>query len=123
MASTPESRAKAANRRLLKIYGLTLKDYERQLKFQGGVCAICGRTPKNFRLNIDHNHITNRIRGLLCMFCNKFVIGREMVSAEVHRRAAAYLDSPPWEEERYAPEYKRRKRRGRRRKVARRSRS
>ena len=42
--------------RYQRLYGITLKDYERMLKEQKGVCAICGRPPKNRRLAVDHDH-------------------------------------------------------------------
>ena len=54
-------------------------DYEALSKAQGGRCAICGRkeTIKNYlngnsrRLAIDHDHKTDKIRGLLCGKCNR----------------------------------------------------
>ena len=48
------------------------------LKKQNGKCAICGKPQTAFkkRLNLDHNHKTGQLRGLLCYFCNKFVVGR-----------------------------------------------
>lgn len=55
-------------------YGLTIEDYVRLLEKQGGKCALCGRsgtgrrTTKNY--NVDHNHLTGKIRGLLCHQCN-----------------------------------------------------
>lgn len=44
---------------------------------QKGVCAVCGRPEKikrngkTKRLAIDHNHNTERVRGLLCSDCNQ----------------------------------------------------
>lgn len=55
---------------------LTEDEYNDLLKLQHGVCAICGkletrkRGGKIYRLAIDHNHKTGRIRGLLCARCN-----------------------------------------------------
>lgn len=59
-------------------YGLSLEDYDRMLKEQNGVCAICLRketSRSNSRgpidsLKVDHCHITGKIRGLLCSECN-----------------------------------------------------
>jgi hypothetical protein len=56
--------------------GLTIAQYDELLEAQGGVCAICGRPPKNRRLAVDHNHKTGKIRGLLCWVCNLKVLGR-----------------------------------------------
>lgn len=53
--------------RLLKRHSITLEQYNQILKDQGGGCAICGKTNQNGRaLAVDHNHITNENRGLLC---------------------------------------------------------
>lgn len=42
------------------------------LRIQHGVCAICHRPPSPTRcLDIDHNHKTGAIRGLLCHLCNR----------------------------------------------------
>ncbi len=40
---------------------------------QQGVCAICKQPesmPNKSRLCIDHDHVTNQVRGLLCNKCN-----------------------------------------------------
>lgn len=44
----------------------------------GDSCAICKKPGSAFkkRLSVDHNHKTNKIRGLLCFRCNKFLLGR-----------------------------------------------
>lgn len=49
-------------------YGVSLEWYKEMYASQGGLCAICGRFHEE--LNIDHNHKTNVIRGLLCDKCN-----------------------------------------------------
>lgn len=51
---------KAADLRLQRLYGLTLKEYEDMLAEQGGRCAICRRPPKKVRLAVDHNHAIER---------------------------------------------------------------
>ena len=47
----------------------------------GDRCALSEKPRSAFknRLSLDHNHKTNRIRGLLCYRCNKFVIGRNTI--------------------------------------------
>ena len=56
-------------------YGITLDDYERMFTEQGGVCKICrssdtGRK-QSAHFAVDHCHKTGKIRGLLCLKCNK----------------------------------------------------
>jgi len=51
--------------------GLTVGQYEELLEAQGGGCAICGNPPKTRRLDVDHDHRTGAIRGLLCHVHNR----------------------------------------------------
>lgn len=61
-------------------YGITLEDYERMANEQDGVCAICGESqvPKknngNGYLHVDHDHLSGKIRGLLCHLCNQGMV-------------------------------------------------
>lgn len=58
-----------ARKKSFKKYGLTEVEYNNILNLQNNKCAICGevftKTP-----NIDHNHDTGQVRGLLCGCCN-----------------------------------------------------
>lgn len=56
---------------LKRNYGITLEEYNGLLKKQNGGCAICGAKPKTRSLNVDHNHKTMWVRGLLCHLCNR----------------------------------------------------
>lgn len=54
-------------------YGLTPASYEELLKSQDHACAICRSTdPRHWsgRFQIDHDHDTGKVRGLLCASCN-----------------------------------------------------
>jgi len=53
---------------LIRKYGITQSCYNTILINQGGHCAVCDRTiSENGKpLCVDHNHVTNKIRGLLC---------------------------------------------------------
>lgn len=53
-----------------KKYNITLIQYEQMFEAQGGVCAICGKPPGKHALHVDHNHVTGKVRGLLCFSCN-----------------------------------------------------
>ncbi len=57
------------------ILNFTLVDYDRLYQIQQGCCAICRihQTKLNRRLDVDHNHLTGKVRGLLCMKCNTAV--------------------------------------------------
>jgi hypothetical protein len=65
---------KQANRiyKLEQKFGITLEEYNRLFEEQHGCCAICGKHQRelNKSLCVDHNHITNKVRGLLCNECN-----------------------------------------------------
>lgn len=71
-------------------YGITLVQYERLFEKQSGGCAICGRNQK--RLCVDHDHISGRVRGLLCNSCNNG-LGRFKDNPKSLRKAADYLES------------------------------
>jgi hypothetical protein len=53
-------------------YGMTDDDYNSLLNAQDGRCAICKTHQSEFgrMLHIDHDHITGKVRGLLCFRCN-----------------------------------------------------
>jgi len=53
-------------------HGITLEDYNKMFKKQGGKCLICGKHQSELKrpLGVDHDHETKKIRGLLCGQCN-----------------------------------------------------
>ena len=64
---------KNVERRLLYNYNLSITRRQELYDLQGGLCPICKRAlDSNFgrRVNVDHNHVTNDVRGLLCTRCN-----------------------------------------------------
>ena len=88
-----ESGSRAEMRGRLRAYGITLADYERMFAEQGGVCGICKKfrvSKSHPRLNVDHDHKTGRVRGLLCWMCNRG-IGLLGDSRERILSAAEYL--------------------------------
>lgn len=74
-------------------YGITQEDFTKLEIKQDGKCAIRGGGPKRFpRLVIDHNHITEMVRGLLCNNCNR-ALGLFKDDIVLLRKAVAYLDN------------------------------
>lgn len=72
-----QSYDRANFKKSLKNFNLTLEEYDRLFEQQNGVCAICGQPESRkmpnggtYRLNIDHNHQTGKVRGILCAACN-----------------------------------------------------
>jgi hypothetical protein len=58
----------------LKKYGLTYDQYMVMILKQNNKCSICGELQplhiNGGELNIDHDHKTGKVRGLLCNDCN-----------------------------------------------------
>lgn len=71
-------------------YGLTPEQHEAMAAAQEHLCAICGGRPRR-GLHVDHNHLTGKVRGLLCGNCNR-ALGLFHDRAAVARKAAAYLE-------------------------------
>jgi hypothetical protein len=65
-----KSRACQKAYHLKNTYDLTLKQWEEMMESQKGVCAICGTPPRRRDLDVEHDHVTGRIRGLVCLRCN-----------------------------------------------------
>jgi hypothetical protein len=75
-----------------RLYGISLEDYNRLLAEQGGVCAICKEAQQSgkSRLVVDHDHETNKVRGLLCTNCNT-MLGKSHDSEATLQSAIDYL--------------------------------
>jgi len=80
---------KTSNRKshLKRKYGLTLEAFDELLASQGGGCAICGTTDAD---NVDHDHTSGRVRGILCFNCN-ITIGQAQDDEDRLASAMAYL--------------------------------
>lgn len=56
-----------------RTYGISGEEYNKMKSDQDGRCIICNVLPSGFKkdvLHIDHDHITKKVRGLLCGACN-----------------------------------------------------
>ena len=65
--SNIEIRRQWAKRSQLRKYGLTSEEFDAIRRRQNDECAVCHKV---VALHVDHDHVTNRVRGLLCLKCN-----------------------------------------------------
>ena len=56
------------NHALLKSYSIDEDDKNNMIKKQDGKCYICG---SDYKLVVDHDHKTNKVRKILCDTCNR----------------------------------------------------
>lgn len=66
--SKPENKLKYKIFLLKNKYGLSYEEYQRKIYIQKGNCPICNLPLINGV--VDHNHITNKVRDILCTNCN-----------------------------------------------------
>lgn len=72
------NKSKRKNSHLKRSFNITIETYNDMLIEQNYCCSICNlpetkvrkATNKPYDLAVDHNHITGKIRGLLCQNCN-----------------------------------------------------
>src|SRR5258708_1552510 len=69
-------------------YGLTLAEHKQMVEAQEYKCKICLKQKK---LEIDHNHKTGQVRGLLCHDCNYRLLGTIERNVAKVERAIKYL--------------------------------
>ncbi len=52
-------------------FDMTAEQYWNLHNKQNGLCAICGKPQcVGTKLDVDHDHVTGKVRGLLCRHCN-----------------------------------------------------
>ena len=82
-------------RHLRVTYGLSKEEYCRLMDMQGGRCAICNiLITARENAQVDHDHETGRIRGILCFCCNT-AIGKFRDSVDMMLLAIEYLRKEP----------------------------
>jgi len=91
-----ESKEKRRDSRWLaiySIYGLTREQWQVIYNKQNGSCAICGKSQDKlgYILQIDYDHGTGKVRGLLCRKCN-MGIGMFGEDVENMNKAIRYLE-------------------------------
>ena len=89
-----ESKREYDRRRHLAIhYGITMEQFDVLFQSQGECCAICKSTDpyrNNGNWDIDHDHETGLVRGILCHHCN-VMLGSAKENLEVLESAIVYL--------------------------------
>ena len=94
-----KNKRKKKNTHLQKHFGISIEEYETLFNIQEGKCAICGNTESTIdkrsnmpkMLSVDHDHVTGKIRGLLCQTCN-LVLGLFKDSLDKFEKAIVYLE-------------------------------
>jgi hypothetical protein len=85
-------RWRAVNDMRLREHGLTKDEYDALVTKQENACAIC-RNPFFVTPRIDHDHATDRVRGLLCHNCN-VALGHFRDDPSLMQQAIRYLEDP-----------------------------
>jgi len=77
---------------LKTFYGITSEERDLIIRAQNNRCAICGKLLiKTKDTQIDHNHKTNKVRGILCANCN-LGLGQFQDNILILQRAISYLE-------------------------------
>ncbi len=66
------------NKDRIRFYQLGAAEYNELLKIQNGECSICRILLSSLskrKINIDHDHVTGNVRGILCSRCNNLLSG------------------------------------------------
>ncbi len=83
------------DKRLQKLYGITLEEYRSMFEAQGGCCVTCGSLFADSlarTLHVDHSHTSGEVRGLLCHRCNA-ALGLVSDDPQLLRALADYLEA------------------------------
>lgn len=70
-------------------YGIGAADVEAMVAAQGDQCALCRTRPAT---QVDHDHQTGAVRGILCLLCNAG-LGAFRDDPEIIASAIEYLES------------------------------
>jgi hypothetical protein len=74
-------------------FGMSLEDYDTLWESQGRRCKLCGRQREEGEraFDVDHDHSTGKVRGILCCQCNNG-LGYFKDNASILKKAAEYLE-------------------------------
>jgi hypothetical protein len=85
-----KNRDKELARHRKESYNIDDNVYWEIVEKQDGKCFICGDKPL-INLSVDHNHLTGKVRGLICNSCN-IAIAKANDSPMLLRAMADYLE-------------------------------
>ena len=87
-----DNKERARNNYLIRMFGITLDEYNIILANQDNKCAICGDDNGGSvrRFSVDHDHENGNVRGLLCRGCN-VGIGNLKDDVEILEKAIEYI--------------------------------
>jgi hypothetical protein len=81
---------------LRRRYGIGVAEFDAMVAAQGGLCALCReRKPQH----VDHDHLTKKIRGVLCSCCNQG-LGNFRDNVASLKAAIDYLETSTWQKSR-----------------------
>lgn len=84
---------RARDLHLQRTYGISLDTFNGMVLAQGSKCACCGTSKPRGKHNqwcVDHDHVTNKVRELLCKDCN-IVLGIVSDSPKHLKQLIAYI--------------------------------
>lgn len=82
------NKEKLRDKALERKYGLSRDEFEDLAESQQFLCKICGFDTDKFF--VDHDHITGKVRGLLCHNCNT-LLGHAKDNPQILQSAISYL--------------------------------
>jgi hypothetical protein len=83
--------------------------YESILKSQNDCCQICQRHRSEFPkyMDIDHNHVTGQVRGIICNDCNHALgLLKADIGLDYLRRAVTYIEQYQESEDYVGPNFR-----------------
>jgi Recombination endonuclease VII len=92
--NSPDRKLKYRQKYIEKKFEIPYSEYNKMFEEQKGVCAICSKPETSSKctyLSIDHDHSTMKIRGLLCVSCNRG-LGMFWDNPELLQNAINYLN-------------------------------
>ena len=67
--------------------------FQKLLDIQQNNCVVCGKSLKDHKIHVDHDHKTGLVRGLLCWRCNRYRVAQNR--SDDIKQVYEYLLNPP----------------------------